>query len=272
MTMSPPHLIICGCGWLGKYVARQLTTTATLSGTTRDEHKASDLRARGIDAYRYSLGEDPSHLLDNTRDATVLLNIPAGRRQTDLTEYQQQMCDLVDAFAKQPIRHLIFISTTSVYGDEVNGPVTEQSPVAPDTASAKANLTIEEHIRSTLPERYTILRLAGLTGPDRHPIHMLAGRSLDKGNKPINLIHIKDVSNAIEVLFNKGPAQRTLHLCSALHPKRGDYYSACAKKRHLPLPAFQDTDKPASGKIIDATATLAYLDLTLVIPDPADMC
>lgn len=272
MTIPSPHLIICGYGWLGRYVARKFNTTAVLAGTTRDEAKASDMRARGMTALRFTLGDDVAPLTQLADGATLLLNIPAGRRHNDLTEYQAHMCDLVKAFAQTSLGHLIFISTTSVYGDQTDDPVTEHSPLAPDTASAHANAGIEACIKTMLPERYSILRLAGLTGPDRHPVHMLAGRTLDKGNKRINLVHISDVVNAIDVLVNRGPANRVLHLCSELHPKRGEYYTSCAKKLHLPAPTFSDTSEPPCGKTVDAADTLNYLGLSLVMPDPDGMC
>lgn len=272
MTSPMPHLIICGYGWLGRYVARKLNTTAILSGTTRDQDKASDMRAQGMTALRFTLGDDVTSLTRLADGATLLLNIPAGRKQQDLAEYQQRMSDLVKALSATRLSHLIFISTTSVYGDQTDDAVNEQSPLAPETASAHANAAIEACVKASLPDRYSILRLAGLTGPDRHPVHMLAGRTLEMGNKRINLVHISDVVNAIEVLVRRGPANRVLHLCSKLHPKRGEYYTACAEKLHLPAPTFRATNKAACGKTVDATETLNYLALSLVVPDPEGMC
>ena len=100
MKSLTAHLIICGYGWLGGYVTSKLNPTAVITGTTRDSDKASDMRARGITALRFTLGDDISPLTDLADDATLLLNIPAGRRQQDLAEYEKQMCDVVKAFAK----------------------------------------------------------------------------------------------------------------------------------------------------------------------------
>ncbi|GGW91865.1 NAD(P)-dependent oxidoreductase [Alteromonas halophila] len=230
------------------------------------------MRAKGINAFVFTLGDDPAPLTEIADEATLVLNIPAGRRQQDLSAYQQHMCELIDTLADTALSHLIFTSTTSVYGDTTSSIVTEDTPPAPDTTSAHANAVIEAHLQRKMPKRYSILRLAGLTGPDRHPVHMLAGKSLDKGNKKINLIHSTDVVAAINVLIRKGPMNRVLHLSCTQHPKRGEYYTACAEKLLLPAPTFSGTDAPATGKEVDASLSLALLGLELKVPDPFNMC
>ncbi|MEW9799621.1 NAD-dependent epimerase/dehydratase family protein [Alteromonas sp. CYL-A6] len=268
--MHTPFLI-CGHGWLGQHLSSAISTEASISGTTRSQEKANSLRTRGIQAIPFSLGDDASEVAKAAKDAVVILNIPAGRKATEHTTYLQDMADLTEAIATAGPAHVIFISTTSVYGADGEGTVTERSPLCPDTPSAEANCKVEAMVTQTLPDHFSILRLAGLVGPDRHPVKFLAGKTLEAGNKVVNLVYIDDVIQAIRRLAGIGPVCRALHLAATDHPKRGEYYPAIARAMQLPEPIFSDTDAVPTGKCVDPTATLETLSMTLAYPSPYDM-
>ncbi|WP_414828537.1 NAD(P)H-binding protein [Alteromonas sp. H39] len=264
------NLVLCGHGWLGGYLAATCPD-AQITATTRTAEKQQALAGEGIHALCFSLGDDPSQLVQASKDATVILNIPPGRRSKDLGDFRQQMCELVDGFMEHNARQVVFISTTSVYGDETDGTVTETSATDPQTESAKAHVAIEKHIQHYPANRYTILRLAGLTGPDRHPVNMLSGKHFSSGNKVVNLVHIHDVTTALTRIIERGGKGEVLHLCSLSHPKRGDYYSRCAHERGLPPPTFDDTTAVPVGKQIDATWSWEQLGVTPAYPTVEDM-
>lgn len=245
------NLVLCGHGWLGGYLAAACPESH-ITSTTRTPEKRQTLAEAGVHAMCFSLGDDPTQLVKAGKDATVILNIPPGRRSQNLGDFRQQMCALIDGFMQHNARHVVFISTTSVYGDETNNVVTEMSAVDPQTESAKAHVAIENHLQRYPANRFTILRLAGLTGPDRHPVNMLSGKHFGSGNKVVNLIHIHDVTTALQRIIARGGKGETLHLCSLNHPKRGDYYSRCAHERGLPPPTFEDTTAEPIGKRVDA--------------------
>ena len=48
-------LILCGCGWLGGYLASHFRSQMTIYGTTRSEDKARALSQQGIQAIPYTL-------------------------------------------------------------------------------------------------------------------------------------------------------------------------------------------------------------------------
>ena len=67
--------------------------------------------------------------------------------------------------------HIVFVSSTSVYGD-VTGEVNEVTEPQPSTLSAKQLLESEQLIKNTT-ENYTIIRFAGLIGNGRHLLIIL---------------------------------------------------------------------------------------------------
>lgn len=265
-------LVISGYGWLAGYVGKALTGKVNIIGTTRSQQKRLALKEQGITAIEYALGDDTSALCNHLPNATLLLNIPPGRRNTDLASFTDNMLQLVDAAISANVAHIVFISTTSVYGDATNEVVTEVSTTQPQTASAKAHVIIEDYLLSKRGQvDISIVRLAGLVGPDRHPARSLSGRQLDAGNKRINLVHVHDIVPALTTIICDTPLNDTIHLCSLSHPKRGIYYVDAAKAMNIDAPHFSDTEAPPVGKVIDASKSWARLNITPLYGDPNRM-
>ncbi|MBD3586946.1 NAD-dependent epimerase/dehydratase family protein [Salinimonas sp. HHU 13199] len=265
-------LTLCGCGWLGKQLAATASTTDII-GTTQRADNVSALRQLGVTPFTFQLGDDVSQLTQAAKHSTVVLNIPPGARKKPLDpEFVPQMCALIDEFFANDASALIFISTTAVYGDSENT-VTEKTPVAPTTPSGKAHVEIEQHLLRQYSHKAAVFRLAGLVGADRHPVNFLAGRQLDKGEQVVNLVHGEDVCSAIHQWLSNPEFGITYHLCSLEHPKRGDYYPACARQRSLAEPEFNEGYEMLSpaGKRIDATASWQRLGLTPTYASPYDM-
>lgn len=265
-------LTLCGCGWLGSHLARRNTLTVPLLGTSRTTEKLADLPVTPI---AFTLGDDPAGVATASGANTVVLNIPPGARKKPLDpQFVSHMQNLIDAFMQAGCQQLIFISTTAVYGEQ-EGDIKETSKLAPLTESGKAHQQIETYLMTHYADRGLILRLAGLVGPDRHPVNFLAGRQLDKGEQVVNLVHIDDVCSGIEAALEQTLTGDTLHLCSLAHPKRGDYYTQCAQRRALAEPQFNPDYKykNASGKHINAQTSWRTLGLaSLQYPSPDAMC
>ena len=266
------NVVISGYGWLAGYVGNALSGKINIVGTTRNPQKCLALQQQGITAVKYALGDDPSVLCNHLPNATLLLNIPPGRRNTDLTSFTDYMLQLIDAAISANVAHIVFISTTSVYGDATNDVLTEESTTQPQTASAKAHVTIEDYLLSKRGEvDISVVRLAGLVGPDRHPARSLSGRQLDAGNKRINLVHVHDIVRALTTIICDRPLNDVIHLCSLSHPKRGIYYVDAAKAMDIDAPLFSDTAAPPAGKVIDATKSWERLNISPAYGDPFRM-
>lgn len=276
-------LVICGYGWLGRYLGKAMSATHTIIATTRSEEKALKISDKHIKGLVFSLGDDTTTLCEALGNATLVLNIPPGRRNTQLDDFTDNMLTLIDNAVAARVARIIFISTTSVYGNNRTDVLSEHASTQPETASAKAHVAIEQHLldlKANANVDVKIVRLAGLTGPDRHPVNSLSGRTLNAGNKRINLVHIHDVVAALKTLIfadsSKNNTSKTdsadlYHLCSLQHPKRGDYYTQAAQKKGIAAPTFSESDLAPTGKVIDAKASWALLGILPDYANPDDM-
>lgn len=266
-------ITLCGCGWLGKHMARRRPSTMSVLGTTRTQASAEALRGADIQPLRFTLGDNPADLAHQSASNPVILNIPPGARKRPLdSDFVSNMLALIDAFIAAGCTQLIFISTTAVYGDK-EGLVNEKTRVAPVTESGHAHVKIEQHLLNQYPAIATVVRLSGLIDSQRHPVHFLAGRHLDKGEQVVNLVHEQDVCAGLFALLAKPQPGRIFHLTALEHPKRGDYYPWCAQKKGLEAPVFNSdfARRSAGGKHIDAQRSWHALGVTPVYPSPYDM-
>lgn len=277
---------IIGAGWLGKSLAQHLKQRHAIYLSKSSPESTAALLAEGWNADTFTLGGTLPNLLANTELAVI--NIPPKLRGTaspqDAERFARNMLKLVGDFMGLPNitnskKRLIFISTTAVYGN-VNGEITETSAVAPITLSAKAHVEIEQHLHTQYPGQACVLRLAGLVSADRHPIRSLVKRAqashkpLDNPSQVVNLIHRVDVIAAISAIIDKHHFGTTLHLACPDHPTRERYYNWAAEHCGLPALSFNTQaahSTGATGKVINAAATLQQLDLTLQAPSPYDM-
>ncbi len=101
---------------------------------------------------------------------------------------------------------ILWISSTSVWGEEVQGVVDES--VIPSPREAKAKLLLEAE-RQVLSSRFPamILRLSGIYGPGRNRLAAFRVGRWPEPQTPLrylNLIHREDIVRAIDFLFDRG--------------------------------------------------------------------
>ncbi len=260
---------VCGCGWLGLPLAENLVSRGdTVRGSKRDVAEAAALGDRGIEGFVFDLANSEKTSPAFFDSDAVIVNIAPGRKTVNGEAFARLMKGWLERLATKSKCNLLFISTTSVYG-EPTGTVTERTVPVPQTESGKAHLTIEKAVQQYFGERATILRLSGLIGEDRHPAKFLAGRQLADGDQPVNLIHREDVIAAIKNILDLGVWGEMLHLSAQDNPARASYYCWSAGKLGLEKPVFEPGGQDA--KVIDATSTLEKLGLVLKYPSPYDM-
>lgn len=268
------QIAVVGCGWLGLPLSISLQESGhNIVATCRSQQKASELTKFGFDAEIFELGDELiyDHLAALFASKVLVLNIPVGRKNPKTEHFVPHMQALLKHAALCQIQNIIFISTTSVYGDDC-AIVTELSPTNPQTQSGQINLAVEGLVKKHFAKSSTIIRLAGLVGNDRHPAHFLAGKSgLLNPDNVVNLVHQDDVVCAIRTVIERDIWGQTLHLSALEHPTRLDYYTWAAEKFGLNPPNFVKGEGVALGKQIDATRSLQVLGLSLTYPSPYDM-
>lgn len=268
------HIAIVGCGWLGLPLALSLQKSGHSIVATRRSHAGcSELYSLGLTGVHFELGSTltQQQYVPIFNCDLLVLNIPVGRKMASSETFSANMHDLLRQAVASNIKHVIFISTTSVYG-ELNTTVTEKSPTSPNTPSGKVNLMVEKTVQRIFGSQATILRPAGLVGEDRHPVNYLAGKTaLAAPNKVVNLVHQHDVIHSIECIIKNAVWGQTLVLSASKHPTRKDYYKWAAEQLNLAAPAFIEEIGQPSGKLIDASKSLDILSIFLKYPSPYDM-
>jgi nucleoside-diphosphate-sugar epimerase len=134
------------------------------------------------------------------------------------------------------------------------GKVNEQHPVR-----------LAEKIVLSSRRPYCILRLSGLIGAGRHPIHFLQGReNVNGGEAPVNLVHLKDVIEAIGTIITGNKWSCIYNVSYPSHPAKKEYYPMMAEILGLKAPVYLE-DK-TKGKEIDGYLFTTELDFVYANP------
>jgi nucleoside-diphosphate-sugar epimerase len=269
------QISILGCGWLGLPLAKTLLKNDfSVKGSTTSNEKISMLKNSGIQPYLISVSEDEivgnlSDFLDNSK--ILIIDVPPKLRGSEKENFVSKIRNLIPFIEKSGVENVIFISSTSVYGED-NLEVTEETELNPDTESGKQLVQAEQLLQSNPNFKTTILRFGGLIGEDRHPIKFLAGRTnIENPNAPINLIHQDDCIGIILEIIQQIPNDKlewneTFNAAAPYHPSRKEYYTHKAIEFNLPLPEF-NSENLTFGKTIASSKVEKVLGYTFVKPN-----
>ena len=230
----PPRVAILGSGWLGLPLSGYLAGQGYAVRTTyRTQRQHTALMANNVPGYFFDAPEEMDKDLLRNVDAVIFTLPPGGRRLgPDATPRYLECVRFVLDRLPAPPPHFVFTSSTGVYGD-ARGEVTEDAPASPTTESSRAVRHAEELLRDVdLP--VTILRLAGLVGPGRHPGRFFGGRerAISAAEAPVNLVHRADVCSATDLVLRER-LTGTYNVCAAAHPPKGRYYPEAAARLGL---------------------------------------
>lgn len=267
---------IIGLGWLGMPLAMALNAKGYKvvgSKTTLDGVEAA--RMSGIECYPLNFTPE---MVCQAEDLETLLNVdvliitlPARRTVEGSEIYFQAVQQLADSALAHNIPRIIFISSTSIYG-EGEGTVRENSPLEPVTISGKVLKELENWFHKLPHTSVDVLRLAGLVGVDRHPGRFLAGKTEVKGaSHGVNLVHRDDVVAAISLLLSLPRGGHTYNLCAPGHPQKQHFYPLLARQLNLPEPQFATEAQVSSGKLVDGSRIVKELGFEYLYPDPLRM-
>ncbi len=241
--------LIVGCGYLGLRVARSwLADGHHVVGVTRTQQRARQLEIQGIEPLVCDVVKGVMRTAWPTAD-TVLWAIGFDRSdgQTIHDVYVGGLRNLVGATIPQAAQRMIYVSSTGVYGQNHGQWVDENDLCDPRRAGGRACLAAEQLLRAERwGGRLTVLRLAGLYGPDRIPRvgQLRRGGPIGVVDGFLNLIHVDDAVSAIRCA-DRGTDQGDTYNVSDGHPvARKDYFRELARLVQAPPPRFV---KPDSG-------------------------
>lgn len=143
-------------------------------------------------------------------------------------------------------KHIIYISTSGVYGDCQGEWVTETSPLKPGTDRSKRRLAAEQLLNRWTRQHNVssvILRVGGIYGPGKLPLQRLKQgiTILHRDIAPYsNRIHADDLALVCQAA-TQAPGQHSVYnVCDNQASSMSDYFIRVAKHAGLPAPTEVD--------------------------------
>ena len=232
------NVFLWGAGWLGLPLSKSISESGNnVSCITRSCGKKNFLIAHSLNATTIDeLVHEPKVL--KKCDVFIITVPPVAELSFDeslsfFLKFLPQYC------------HVIYTSSTGIYKNS-NGLINENS----EKDSIKDVFQIEDFLQKQKSQSLTILRLGGLIGPKRHPVHFLAKKTVNENpNQVVNLVQQIDVIQVV-LYFIESKKSGIFNVCSPEHPTRKEYYNLAAKAFGLKSLSFEN-DEHQSGKIVD---------------------
>ena len=216
---------ILGCGYVGLELGRQLRKRGhDVVGVRRSEEGIEAVEAADLDPIQADVTDSDS--LDSVPDVDALVylvssgggGIDAARRA-----YIEGPRTVIEAFEgrSDPPDRLLYASSTGVYGDHGGGWVDESTPLDPQTDRERVLAEGERIALSgstadddrSVPETEisgTVVRFAGLYGPDRYRLDRYLDGSVTAGW--LNVLHRDDAAGVLRFLLENDLARDDLVL------------------------------------------------------------
>lgn len=239
------HGLIVGCGYLGGRVARLwLEAGHRVSALTRSPQTAERFEAGGIRAVVGDVTQPRT--LAALPAADVLLFAVGHDRSASpsLREvYVEGLRHALGALSGR-VGRILYVSSTSVYGQIDGSWVDEDSPTDPTTESGRICLESERALNEWTADTGVsslILRLAGIYGPGRLLARidgLMRGEPI--GGLPdawLNLIHVEDAAR-VAAACGETPQAGVLLVSDDRPVRRGEFYSHLASLLNAPPPTF----------------------------------
>lgn len=218
---------ILGCGWYGLPMAKSLINQGYhLKGSTTTSGKINVLSDAGIQPYLINT-EKESFDEEFFECDLLIISIPP-KVNSDQLPYPLKLKNIATAAQKAGVKQIILISSTGIYEDG-NFVVDETVEPRPKTPSGMALKEAEAVLLNNNAFTSTIIRFAGLIGPNRNLAKHFAGKTaIPNGNAPINLIHLDDCLGLTQSIIHQKAFGKIYHGVTPSHPTRKAFYSqAC---------------------------------------------
>ena len=234
------RLLIIGCGDVALRMLPLVRDRYVVYGLTRDRDRMPALRAAGLKPVWGDLDRPDTlgALPGLAHDVAHFAPPPtSGTRDT-------RTAHLIASLAKGKSlpQHLVYISTSGVYGDCAGALVDETRPLKPQTERARRRVNAERQLRewgARAGLRVTIVRAPGIYAADRLPFERLTrGTPALRSDEDayVNHVHANDLARIVVAALRRGQANRTYNASDDVPQRMGDYFDLVADRFGLPRP------------------------------------
>jgi nucleoside-diphosphate-sugar epimerase len=235
-TWGRPRLLIVGCGDVGMRLLPLVTARFRVFALTSQPERAGQLRAAGAIPVVADL-DQPRTLARLRGLADYVVHLAPPRPEGEWDFRTRNVTAILPEGA-----HLVYVSTSGVYGDCGGALVDETRPVAPKNARARRRVDAEQVLRSWARRahgRLAILRVPGIYADDRLPL-----KRLEQGTPALrpeddvytNHIHADDLARIVALALFRALPGRVYHASDDTRMKMGEYFDAVADAFGLPRP------------------------------------
>ena len=251
-------IAILGTGWLGQHIARQaLGMGMEVSTLTRNPETSAVLKGMGVQhAITAQIQDNTWHRQLNREQDYVVNCVSAGGR--GLEGYRQSYLEgnrsiLEWAGPEHPAR-FAYTSSTSVYPQTDGRSVDESSPTGNASEAGKILLEAESLVlEHTSFAQATVLRLAGLYGPDRHYLLNLlrdgATEFPGRGDLLLNLLRLEDAASAVFAALQDSAGRETYNVTDGSPVEKQTLVNWLANQLDRPPPEFNPDKQPTRSPI-----------------------
>ncbi|SNS98032.1 Nucleoside-diphosphate-sugar epimerase [Noviherbaspirillum humi] len=234
--VGKPRLLIVGCGDVGMRLLPLLRDRFRVFALTSQPARRDELRAAGAVPVVADL-DRPATLARLARLATRVVHLAPPPSDGAIDRRSRNLAAILPEGT-----HLVYVSTTGVYGDCGGAWVDESRPVNPTSARAGRRVDAEMVLRrwaKRTQSRLSILRVPGIYAAERLPIERLRkGTPALREEEDVytNHIHADDLARIIVQALFRGAANRVYNTVDDSDMKMGEYFDAVADTAGLPRP------------------------------------
>ena len=231
--------LIIGCGYAGEALARLwIGQSVPVTGWVKRTESARPLAELGAQPFVGDVTEtaDWARLPGEFTHAVYSVSSSRGGPEAYRAVYLE---GLKLARRHLPKASLLFVSSTSVYGQNDGSTVQEDSTAEP---SSETGQILREAEDFALSAGARVLRVAGIYGPGRGVLYQkfLAGEAIIEGDgsRHMNQIHVEDLATAIDAVARRGQDGEIYNVADHHPTTYLDFYTWLANEYRRPLPPF----------------------------------
>ena len=245
------HILFIGYGKTSQRVAKQLFQQDHQITTVSRSAKEDDFAEHLIqDIHQLDLSQ-----IQPVDTAYVLLAPSRNTTLSSVEAYQQTYVDsvqpIVNALKTHPVKKIIVVSSTRVYGENKGEMINDDSPTIPSDEQGHLLLKMEQLWQQAYPDECVIVRPTGIYGKSTARMVKLAETTKSYPNIHwSNRIHIDDLANFLVHLFHVEHPEKS-YICTDNHPQ--PLHEKILKiQRELGLPELVLESERETGKRIFA--------------------
>lgn len=242
-----PRLLLIGFGQLNQRVAQQLASEFTITAVSKSHKQANSVTHLSL-----NLTRDDFSVLAET-DFIVYCLSPSSY---DQLSYRQIFVDclrkILDHYDECPPKRLFFVSSTSVYGQNNDEEVNEDSIAKPSGFNGRILVEAEQCLRqSTIPS--TVIRFSGIYGHSRTGLLSQIELGKRSSSPPSGYTNRISEDDAVGILCHllriasKGKPVASCYLASDDLPVRLHEVVAWVRKQLACLPEVDKNPKQRAG-------------------------